>query len=145
MKAVVVEVVNERSDVDLPEYSTDGAACVDLISAERKTLKPFSVEKVRVGLTVAVPKGYVGEIRPRSGLATKKNVIVVPGTIDSDYRGELMVMIYFISNKIGGSYQINRGERIAQFLIRPVSTITWLEVKELSDTNRGKGGFGSTD
>ena len=130
-------------DLDLPAYATDGAAGMDVVAAEAVTLKPGQRHAVATGLAVAIPDGYEIQVRPRSGLALKHGISVpnTPGTIDSDYRGELKVIMI---NHGTDEFPIARGDRIAQLVLAPVTQAQWDEVEELDDTERGSGGFGST-
>lgn len=127
----------------LPAYATSGAAGMDVLSAEDVTLDPGARHAVATGLSVAIPDGYEIQVRPRSGLALKHGITVpnTPGTIDSDYRGELKVIMI---NHGGEPFAIARGDRIAQLVLAPVIQAAWDEVEELDDTARGAGGFGST-
>ena len=129
--------------LDLPAYATDGAAGMDVVSAEDITLAPGARHAVATGLALAIPPGYEVQVRPRSGLALKHGVTVpnTPGTIDSDYRGELKVILI---NHGSEPFAIRRGDRIAQLVLAPVVRASWLEVAELDETARGTGGFGST-
>lgn len=129
--------------LDLPAYATSGAAGMDIVSAENITLRPGSRHAVPTGFAVAIPSGYEIQVRPRSGLALKHGVTVpnTPGTIDSDYRGELKVIMI---NHSDDNFPIQRGDRIAQLVLSPVTQGAWEEVNELDDTERGAGGFGST-
>ncbi len=130
-------------DLDLPAYATDGAAGMDVVAAETVTLKPGQRHAVATGLAVAIPEGYEIQVRPRSGLALKHGISVpnTPGTIDSDYRGELKVIMI---NHGTDDFPIACGDRIAQLVLAPVTQAEWDEVEELDDTARGSGGFGST-
>jgi dUTP pyrophosphatase len=127
----------------LPAYATPGAAGMDVLAAEDVTLVPGGRHAVATGLSVAIPAGYEIQVRPRSGLALKHGISVpnTPGTIDSDYRGELKVIMI---NLGGDEFHIARGDRIAQLVLAPVTQAAWEEVAELDDTARGAGGFGST-
>ncbi|MXO96609.1 dUTP diphosphatase [Erythrobacter aquimaris] len=129
--------------LDLPRYATDGAAGMDVLSAEAVSLKPGQRHAVATGFAVAIPDGYEIQVRPRSGLAFKHGITVpnTPGTIDSDYRGELKVLLI---NHGDETFAIERGDRIAQLVLAPVTQAAWEEVDELDDTSRGEGGFGST-
>jgi dUTP pyrophosphatase len=129
--------------LDLPAYATSGAAGMDVISAEDLTLAPGARHAVATGLAVAIPPGFEIQVRPRSGLALKHGISVPnsPGTIDSDYRGELKVILI---NHGSDPFAIRRGDRIAQLVLAPVTRASWLEVDELDETARGEGGFGST-
>ncbi len=129
--------------LELPAYATEGAAGMDVLAAEDMTLAPGARHAVATGLAVAIPQGFEIQVRPRSGLALKHGVTVpnTPGTIDSDYRGELKVIMINHGNAV---FEIRRGDRIAQLVLAPVTQATWLKVDELDETERGEGGFGST-
>lgn len=129
--------------LDLPAYATEGAAGMDVLAAEDVTLEPGARHAVATGLSVAIPYGYEVQVRPRSGLALKHGITVpnTPGTIDSDYRGELKAILI---NHGTEPFAIHRGDRIAQLVIAPVTRAKWDEVEELDATERGAGGFGST-
>ena len=127
----------------LPAYATPGAAGMDVLAAEDVTLAPGARHAVATGFAVAIPAGFEIQVRPRSGLALKHGISVpnTPGTIDSDYRGELKVIMI---NHGAEPFTIARGDRIAQLVLAPVTQVAWDEVAELDDTARGAGGFGST-
>lgn len=131
----------------LPAYETAGAAGMDMRAAvadsEPVTLKPGQRAMIPTGFAIAVPAGFEAQARPRSGLAFKSGVTCLnsPGTIDSDYRGELKVILI---NHGQEDFVIRRGDRIAQLVIAPVAQAQWLETDTLDDTARGAGGFGST-
>ena len=129
--------------LDLPAYATEGAAGMDVLSAETVNIAPGRRYAVATGLAVAIPDGYEIQVRPRSGLALKHGITVpnTPGTIDSDYRGELKVILI---NHGEDTFAIARGDRIAQLVVAPVTQGVWEEVEDLDDTDRGSGGFGST-
>ncbi|WP_114521537.1 dUTP diphosphatase [Altererythrobacter sp. ZODW24] len=129
--------------LDLPAYATSGAAGMDVVSAETVSIRPGGRHAVATGLSMAIPEGYEIQVRPRSGLALKHGITVpnTPGTIDSDYRGELKVILI---NHGDDSFPIQRGDRIAQLVLAPVIQASWDEVGELDDTDRGASGFGST-
>ena len=131
------------ADLDLPGYATAGAAGMDVVSAEDLTLAAGARHAVATGLSVAIPPGYEIQVRPRSGLALRHGISAPnsPGTIDSDYRGELKVILI---NHGSEAFEIRRGDRIAQLVLAPVTQASWLEVEELDETARGEGGFGST-
>ena len=139
-----VDIIN-RSGMPLPEYATPLSAGMDLRAAmtESVTLGPLERALIPTGLYVALPEGYEMQIRPRSGLAAKHGVTVLntPGTIDADYRGEIKVILVNLSNE---PFVINPGERIAQAVVAAHARVEWSEVEELSATERGEGGFGST-
>ena len=143
----MVKVLIKKLDpaVKIPEYKTDGASGMDLIAfiKEPINIKPKASSLVPTGLSVAFAKDYEIQIRPRSGLAAKNNISVLntPGTIDSDYRGEIKVIIY---NHGNDEFIINDGDRIAQMILTPVFKMELEETLDLPNTIRGKGGFGST-
>ena len=143
----MVKVLIKKLDpaVKLPEYKTSGASGVDLIAFIKKPidLEPKTSVLIPTGLSVAFPEDYEIQIRPRSGLAAKNNISVLntPGTIDSDYRGEIKVIVYNHGNE---DFQINKGDRIAQMILTPVLKMEFEETNELPETIRGEGGFGST-
>ena len=129
--------------LDLPVYATQGAAGMDVVSAEDVTIAPGARHAVATGLAMAIPAGFEVQVRPRSGLALKHGITVpnTPGTIDSDYRGELKVILI---NHGAEPFAIRRGDRVAQLVLAPVTQAGWIEVDELDETARGEGGFGST-
>lgn len=129
--------------IDAPSYVTEGAACMDICAAVSKVIPARSAYPVPTGFAVEVPEGYEMQVRSRSGLAAKQGVHVLnaPGTIDSDYRGEIFVILHNTSKK---DFDVSRGERIAQIILKPVERFDVAEVDELSDTARGEGGLGST-
>ena len=141
--AVEVKRLPHGQGLDLPAYATDGAAGMDVVSAETVTIAPGARHAVATGLALAIPAGYEIQVRPRSGLALKHGITVpnTPGTIDSDYRGELKVILI---NHGDDSFAIARGDRVAQLVLAPVVQARWDEVDELTETERGAGGFGST-
>jgi dUTP pyrophosphatase len=127
----------------LPSYATAHAAGMDVVAAEDVTLRPGWRHAVATGFALAIPEGYEVQVRPRSGLALKHGITCLntPGTIDSDYRGEVKVIL---ANLGTATVEIARGERIAQLVPAPVQRAAFAEVEELDDTARGAGGFGST-
>jgi dUTP pyrophosphatase len=127
----------------LPTYQSAEAAGMDLVSTEDVVLEPMQRRAISTGLSIELPKGYEGQVRPRSGLALKHGLTCLnsPGTIDSDYRGEVKVLLVNLSTELA---KIRAGERIAQLVIAPVCRATLVEVESLTDTERGRGGFGST-
>lgn len=129
--------------LSLPAYATAGAAGMDVVSAEELTLAPGQRRAVATGFAMAIPDGYEIQVRPRSGLAFRHGISVpnTPGTIDSDYRGEVKVLLI---NHGSDPFAITRGERIAQLVLAPVTRAAFTEVAALDETARGKGGFGST-
>jgi dUTP pyrophosphatase len=139
-----IKIINKSSH-KLPHYETDASAGMDLRAniSEAVTLEPLGRAIIKTGLFVEFPMGIEAQVRPRSGLAAKKGITVLnaPGTIDADYRGEIGVILVNLSNE---SYTIENGERIAQLVIARHERAEWEEVEELSQTDRGEGGFGST-
>lgn len=130
----------------LPSYQTPGSAGMDLaafLPAGDAVLSPGSIAIIPTGLSVAIPAGFEGQVRPRSGLSTKYGVTVpnAPGTIDSDYRGELRIALINLGRE---PFTITHGLRVAQLVIAPVVRAEIVEAAELDDTQRGQGGFGST-
>ena len=141
---MIIKVVN-KSGRGLPQYATESSAGVDLRAAitEPIVLEPLQRAMVPTGLYMEIPKGYEGQVRPRSGLAAKHGVTVLntPGTIDADYRGEIRVILVNLSSQ---ALEIQPGERIAQMVFAKHETAQWEEVSELEESARGAGGFGST-
>lgn len=135
------------SGLDLPAYETAGSAGMDVRAAvpvrEPIVLAPGARAMVPTGLSVAIPEGYEIQVRPRSGLAAKHGLTCLntPGTIDSDYRGEIKVILINLGAE---PFTIQRGERIAQLVLAPVTRLAWSAVEQLDETARGAGGFGST-
>ena len=133
--------------LDLPAYETAGSAGMDVRAAvpdrEPMVLAPGQRAMVPTGLSVAIPEGYEIQVRPRSGLAAKHGLTCLntPGTIDSDYRGEIKVILINLGAE---PFTIQRGERIAQLVLAPVTRLAWAQVEQLDETARGAGGFGST-
>ena len=143
MVKILIKKTNTK--VITPKYKTDGSSGVDLSAFLDKevVIKPNSSELIPTGLQVAIPEELEIQIRPRSGLAAKESIGVLnsPGTIDSDYRGELKIILFNHSNK---DFIINNGDRIAQMVLVPIIKMEFEEVDSLPDTVRGQGGFGST-
>jgi dUTP pyrophosphatase len=133
------------ADLPLPEYATAQSAAVDLQAAIEDTLvlAPGKRALVETGIAIALPAGFEAQVRPRSGLAAKNGVTVLnsPGTIDADYRGEIKVILI---NHGDAAFEIERGMRIAQLVVAPVTQVAWRVVDDLDETARGAGGFGST-
>ena len=127
----------------LPSYATEHAAGLDVVAAEDVTLAPGARHAVATGFALAIPEGFEVQVRPRSGLALKHGVTCLntPGTIDSDYRGEVKVILANLGDE---PFEIRRGERIAQLVPAPVLRAGFTEVDDLDETGRGAGGFGST-
>ncbi len=145
MIPVEIRRLPHSEGLPLPSYATDGAAGMDLLAAvaETLTLAPGARVLVPTGIAVALSAGYELQVRPRSGLALKHGIVLPnsPGTVDEDYRGELLVIVM---NAGAHPFAIERGMRIAQAVLAPVVRATWREVAELPPTRRGAGGFGST-
>ena len=142
---VKILIKKTNKEVITPKYKTDGSSGVDLSAFLDKevVIKPNSSELIPTGLQVAIPGEFEIQIRPRSGLAAKESIGVLnsPGTIDSDYRGELKIILFNHGNK---DFIINNGDRIAQMVLVPILKMEFEEVDSLPDTIRGQGGFGST-
>lgn len=141
---IQVSIINQ-SNHPLPKYETEGSAGMDLRAyiQEPIVLSPFERTAVPTGLFIELPHGYEAQIRPRSGLSLKSGLSIPnsPGTIDSDYRGEIKVIVANLSNQ---EIQIQDGDRIAQMVIAKYEQISWRQTEYIGETDRGKGGFGST-
>ena len=144
MNFINCKIIN-KSKNPLPKYQTEGASAVDLFANlnESIILKSKEIKLMPTGIYISIPNGYEAQVRPRSGLAIKHGVTVLnsPGTIDSDYRGEIGVILI---NHSEIDFKISNGDRIAQLVLSAYDKITWQQVESLDDTKRGKGGFGST-
>lgn len=142
---VAIQQLPGNSDLALPAYQTELAAAMDLPAAVKEpiSVSPGQIVMIPCGFSLAVPAGFEAQVRPRSGLAIKSGLTVVnaPGTIDADYRGEVKVGLINLGKE---PVIIERGMRIAQFLIAPVARVSWQRVEELPTTGRGSGGFGHT-
>lgn len=140
---VQVKRLNNGAGLPLPDYASDGAAGMDICAAEGLTLRIGKRHAVATGFAFAIPRGYEVQVRPRSGLALKHGITCLntPGTIDSDYRGEVKVILANLGDE---DFSIARGDRIAQLVVAPVTHAAMVEVDALDDTARGAGGFGST-
>jgi len=142
---VAIWRVPEARDLPLPSYGTSGSAGVDLYAAvsEPVVLQPGERRLIPTGIHIALPPGYEAQVRPRSGLALRYGIGMVnsPGTIDSDYRGEISVILI---NWGSEPFTIHRGDRIAQLVVAPVARIEWDEREQLPESERGSGGFGHT-
>ncbi|MDR0377046.1 MAG: dUTP diphosphatase [Spirochaetaceae bacterium] len=140
-----VNVFKIAPDAGLPEYATDGSAGADLRArlSSPVCVPPLGRARIPTGLILEIPAGYEGQVRPRSGLAAANGITVLnaPGTIDSDYRGEVAVIVINLGSE---AFTVRDGDRIAQLIIAPVCRASFRETTELSETNRGSGGFGST-
>jgi dUTP pyrophosphatase len=140
VSAIEIPIVAER----IPAYAHPGDAGADLAAAEAVTLAPGARATVGTGVSIAVPDGFAAFVMPRSGLAARHGITIVnsPGTVDSGYRGEIRVTL--LNTDQTQAYEVNVGDRIAQLVIMPVTTATFLAVPSLDDTVRGHGGFGSS-
>lgn len=142
---VAVTRLPHGEGLPLPAYATPGSAGLDLLAAveAEMLLAPGARALIPCGIAIALPEGYEAQVRPRSGLALKSGVTVLnsPGTVDSDYRGELKVIL---ANLGDAPFSVTRGLRIAQMVVAPVSRIGWQEAQSLDETERASGGFGST-
>lgn len=140
---IAVKRLDHAGDLPLPSYETSGSAGMDVRAAEALTIAPGQRGLAGTGFAFAIPTGYEIQVRPRSGLALKKGISIpnTPGTIDSDYRGELKVILI---NHGEEDFIIERGDRIAQIVVAPVQRGNLREVDRLDETARGSGGFGST-
>ncbi len=145
MLRVRVKRLPHAEGLDIPSYATENSSGLDLRAAIESPiiLKPMDRVLIPTGFAFEIPPGYEGQVRPRSGLALKKGITVLnsPGTIDADYRGEVKVILINLGSE---EVVINRGDRIAQLVISPVTKVDMVEVEELDTTSRGEGGFGST-
>ncbi len=141
--AIQIKRLPHGEALPLPAYATSGAAGMDVVAAEDVTLAPGARHAVATGFAIAIPEGYEVQVRPRSGLALKHGITCLntPGTIDSDYRGEVKVIL---ANLGAEPFEVRRGERIAQLVPAPVLRARLDESDTLDDTARGSGGFGST-
>jgi len=143
----MVKILVKKFDknIKLPAYKTSGSSGMDVMAyiKNRITIKPSKTAIIPTGITLGIPKNYEIQIRPRSGLAATKGISVLntPGTIDSDYRGEIKIILINLSKK---SFVVKSGDRIAQMVLCPVMKAKFKEITNLSKTKRGKGGFGST-
>jgi len=146
MQVAITRLSTKTNDVPLPKAMSDGAAGMDVYAANENEiiLKPGETKIIPTGFAIAVPYGFEAQIRPRSGLAIKKSIGIMnsPGTIDSDYRGEVGIILTNFS--LENTFAVKRGDRIAQMVVCPVVSISWDEVNELPETDRGSGGFGHT-
>jgi dUTP pyrophosphatase len=147
MKNLQLKILENGCGLPIPKYESEGAAGLDLLAAisESKNIiiLPGKAEMVPTGISIALPKGFEAQIRPRSGLAAKNGITILnsPGTIDSDYRGEISAMLI---NHSKVNFEIERGMRIAQMVIAPVVQFNLIKTETLDETKRGAGGFGST-
>ena len=145
VRVAIVRLRPGRTPLELPRYMSDGAAGMDLCADVEceEVIEAGDRRLVPTGLAIALPMGFEGQVRPRSGLAVRHGLTVLnaPGTIDADYRGEIKVLLVNLGRK---PVTIRRGDRIAQLVVAPVAAVAWHEVGELPSSVRGEGGFGST-
>ena len=142
MRKIKIKIIN-KSGFDLPEYKTEQSAGCDLVAPIDAPIKLYPLDRVFINtkVSVALPEGYEASVRTRSGLNKNHGIVCILGTIDSDYRGEIGVVLYNLSRE---PYEINPGDRIAQLVISPCIQANWQRVDLLDKTDRGEGGFGST-
>jgi len=144
MQQVLIKVINQ-SDNEIPQYATPGSAGMDLKAnlKEPVNLKPLQRQMIPTGLFIELPDGYEGQVRPRSGMANKQGITCLnsPGTVDSDYRGEIKIILINLSDS---DQTIHHGDRIAQLIIARVEKANWELVQQLNNSTRGEGGFGHT-
>ncbi len=142
---VYVRITRDENarDLELPTYQTDGAAGMDIRASEERMLQPGETALIQTGFSIAVPRGFEAQLRPRSGLALKNGITLLnsPGTIDSDYRGPIGVILTNLGHE---PFYVHRGDRVAQMVIAKVERAKWQVVEELDATDRGEGGFGSS-
>lgn len=142
---IFVKKLNNGKDLPLPRYMTNGAAGMDLYACvdEEVVIDPMKIKLIPTGISVSIQEGYEAQIRPRSGLALKHGISIVntPGTIDSDYRGEIKIIMINFGDK---PFLVKRGDRIAQMVINKIETPEIIETDNLDETERGRDGFGST-
>jgi dUTP pyrophosphatase len=145
MKIKITRVDSQSTDIPLPQYVTPGAAGMDLCAAvpRKIVVQPGGTVLVPTGFSIELPSGFEAQIRPRSGLAINHNVGLLnsPGTIDSDYRGEIKVVLTNFGRK---NFIVRRGDRIAQMIVSKYVLVNWMEARKLKRSKRGKGGFGHT-
>jgi dUTP pyrophosphatase len=140
---IPVKILRDSPDIPLPEYATPQSAGMDLRANEGLVLNPGETAGVGTGLRIELPEGFEAQIRPRSGLALKHAISVpnAPGTIDADYRGEIRVILINLGKE---PFVINKGDRIAQMVVAPVTRAVWQPAEALAESERGEGGFGHT-
>jgi dUTP diphosphatase len=141
----ITRVAERMHDIPLPQYATSGSAGMDICAAVEQTIviPPGETALIPSGFSIELPHGYEAQIRPRSGLAIKHHIGILnsPGTIDSDYRGEVKIILTNFGRK---NFEVKRGDRIAQMIVASYSRVEWKEVDTLGETERGAGGFGHT-
>jgi dUTP pyrophosphatase len=142
--SLIIKIKRLDETLPLPSYQTAGSSGLDLYASENCVLAPGDFQTIRTGIAVDIPTGYEGEVRARSGLASKFGIGILnsPGTIDSDYRGEIKVILFNFGKE---NFKVKKGNRIAQLIISKAEKVNLKEVKELTPTKREEGGFGSTD
>jgi len=144
-QARILRINPEQQDIPLPRYATEGSAGMDICAAVEKdlTISPGETVLVPTGFIIELPQGHEAQIRPRSGLAIKQNIGILnsPGTIDSDYRGEVKIIL---TNFGKSQYVVRRGDRIAQMIVAKYERVQWKESSSLAESARGEGGFGHT-
>lgn len=142
---IPIQIMPEGQNLPLPQYATQNSSGMDLYAAidTDLALEPMKITKVSTGIRIAVPSGYEGQIRPRSGLALKYGITLLntPGTLDADYRGTICVILINLGQE---PFIIHRGDRIAQLVICPINQVDWSLTADLDKTERGGGGFGHT-
>ena len=142
---VSIRRLDHAADLPLPDYATADSAGVDLLAAvnDRVVLRPGARTIIPSGIAIALPSGFEAQVRPRSGLAARHGITLLnsPGTIDADYRGEISIILVNLGDE---DFAVERGMRIAQMLVAPVSAVAWREVNDLPASRRGENGFGST-
>ena len=138
---MTIKILKLHEDAKIPNYACENDAGMDFFANETVTLKPMERHAVSTGISMAIPRGFVGLLWDKSGLASKHGLKTMAGVIDSGYRGEVKILV---KNLSGETYTIEKGKKIAQMLIQPVEQKEIVEVTELDDTQRGEGGFGST-
>ena len=142
---VCIQKTNGNDDIPLPRYMTNQAAGMDIFAAvtDEEIILPGQRKKIPTGIKIALPQGYEAQIRPRSGLAINQGITLLnsPGTIDSDYRGEIALIVINLGEE---PFIVKRGMRIAQMVVQKICRLEWIENAELTNTSRGSGGFGHT-
>lgn len=142
-----IRIKKTEDRAQIPAYQSEGAAGFDFHSIDSITIPANGTVKVRTGIAMEIPQGYELQIRPRSGMSAKTKIRVAnaPGTIDSDFRGEILIILDNISQNQADSFRVNEGDRIAQGVLQKVNQAEFEVVNSLSETERGEGGFGSTN
>lgn len=138
---MTIKIKKLSTDAILPKYAHPNDAGMDFYANETTVLQPNERKLISTGISMAIPEGYVGLLWDKSGIASKYGIKTMAGVIDSGYRGEIKILVHNLSNT---SYTFEKGKKVAQMLIQPIEQKKLVEVEDLEDTNRGKGGFGST-